>query len=271
MTIAGQVKSYRRMRGLSAQQLADACASLGHPIQRSVLANLESGRRATVSIADLVVLSKALGVPPILLIYPVGAVAAVEVLPAEFRHPWSTLKWFVGESAYPAEDEVTPRGSGGGTPEDNQAFFDTASTLMFFREHDRIVFDWLWEHPRLRIIEEAYAKSDSESERKILSDNLAGAKKRLAELERQLLPESRNHMRDAGVVPPPLPAPLAHLIGESDYVVYERVDRAGRVRERRVVDRGGQADHELIGLRPEWAELGAPFRERPSDFNLDEE
>jgi transcriptional regulator with XRE-family HTH domain len=68
------------------------------PIQRSVLANLESGRRTTVNLAELLVLAAALGVPPVTLLFPAGYVRDVEVLPGVRKDPVVATDWFVGES-----------------------------------------------------------------------------------------------------------------------------------------------------------------------------
>ena len=61
-TVAREVRRYRESQRpkMSAQQLADRTAELGAPIPRSVLANLESGRRETVSVAEILVLAAAL-------------------------------------------------------------------------------------------------------------------------------------------------------------------------------------------------------------------
>ena len=58
-TVAQRVKELRKRRNWSARQLADRCAELGAAgLDRSVLANLESGRRRTVSIDEVFVLRK---------------------------------------------------------------------------------------------------------------------------------------------------------------------------------------------------------------------
>lgn len=51
--------------------LAAACERLGHPIAVQVLHNLETGRRTTVPVTDLLALARALDVPAVLLIAPV--------------------------------------------------------------------------------------------------------------------------------------------------------------------------------------------------------
>lgn len=90
---------------MSAQQLSDACAEIGHPIARSVLANFESGRRPTVSVPELLVLAKALEVPPIALVFPVGYEEETEVLPGRVEHPVTGLRWASGEGFLPEEGE----------------------------------------------------------------------------------------------------------------------------------------------------------------------
>ena len=66
-SVGRQVKRYRARPELrlSAQALSDRTAQLGHEVKRSVIANLESGRRGTVTLADVFVLAQALMVPPI--------------------------------------------------------------------------------------------------------------------------------------------------------------------------------------------------------------
>ena len=79
------------------QQLADQTAELGMPIPRSVLANLESGRRDTISVAEVLVLAAALDVAPIDLICPVGFDEQTEMLPGALMDPLSAMRWFTGE------------------------------------------------------------------------------------------------------------------------------------------------------------------------------
>lgn len=62
--VARRVRDLRDERGMSAQKLSDACTELGHPIHRSVLANLENGRRGTLDVCELFVIARALGVAP---------------------------------------------------------------------------------------------------------------------------------------------------------------------------------------------------------------
>lgn len=82
---------------MSVQKLADATAELGMEIPRSVLANFESGRRETVSVAEVLVLAAALNVAPIELICPVGYDKEIEVLPGHSLDPLGAMRWFTGE------------------------------------------------------------------------------------------------------------------------------------------------------------------------------
>jgi len=96
--VAREVRRYRERQRpkMSAQQLADRTAELGMPIPRSVLANLESGRRETVSVAEVLVLAAALNVAPTELICPVGFDKQTEMLPGRAMDPLAARRWFTG-------------------------------------------------------------------------------------------------------------------------------------------------------------------------------
>ena len=65
-TVAARVQELRRKRGWSAEALAEECADLGMPaLNRSVIANIESGRRTYVSVEELLTLAYALDVAPV--------------------------------------------------------------------------------------------------------------------------------------------------------------------------------------------------------------
>lgn len=96
--VAEQVRRYRQSAGLSTQKLSDRCAEIGYPIPRSVLANLETGRRPMVSLAELFVLGSALNVSPVLLMLPIGQAPDVEVLPGLRLPVDEALEWLTGYS-----------------------------------------------------------------------------------------------------------------------------------------------------------------------------
>ncbi|SED25953.1 Helix-turn-helix domain-containing protein [Streptomyces sp. 2231.1] len=103
LSVAQEVRRHRHAQGLSAQQLADRCAEIGMPIQRSVLANLESGRRTTINLAEVLVLAFALQVPPGVLMFPVGYEQDVEVLPDAWVEPATAIDWLAGNAFFTTE------------------------------------------------------------------------------------------------------------------------------------------------------------------------
>ncbi|MDX3854203.1 helix-turn-helix transcriptional regulator [Streptomyces sp. AK02-01A] len=103
--VAGEVRRRRREMGWSAQDLADRCEQLGHPIPRNVIANMESGRRANLPLVDVMVLAAALETYPVCLIFPVGYVDRTQELPFQDLVPtWNALRRFTGEEDVPMYD-----------------------------------------------------------------------------------------------------------------------------------------------------------------------
>jgi len=88
---------------MSAQKVADACTALGVPIERSVLAGLENRRRSIVTVAEVIALARVLDVSPLSLIFPVGSVESVEVLPGVQTDPFTAAQWFAGEKPFPGD------------------------------------------------------------------------------------------------------------------------------------------------------------------------
>lgn len=97
--VGREVLRHRHRRKLSAQQLADRTAELGMPVPRSVLADLEAGKRDTIAAAEVLVLAAALGVAPTELICPVGFDEQIELLPGRMMDPLQAARWVDGELA----------------------------------------------------------------------------------------------------------------------------------------------------------------------------
>lgn len=86
----------RRLRGkTSTQALADRTAQLGYAVSRSVLSDLENGRRRHVTIAELMVLARALNTTPIALLFP-DPDGEIEILPGVKSDQGFALQWFSG-------------------------------------------------------------------------------------------------------------------------------------------------------------------------------
>ncbi|OFR92061.1 hypothetical protein HMPREF2860_05130 [Corynebacterium sp. HMSC064E10] len=82
--IGRAVDARRQELGLSAQALSDKTAELGHKISRSAIADYSNeNRRPRVSVADLLVLARALDMPPLYLLFPNPAGETVTYLPGE--------------------------------------------------------------------------------------------------------------------------------------------------------------------------------------------
>ncbi|GAA4630045.1 hypothetical protein GCM10023196_053790 [Actinoallomurus vinaceus] len=159
---------------MSAQQLADACATLGFPLQRSVLANLENGRRPTLNLSELLVLARALKAPPILLVFPLGEADRVEVVPGHELDTWEAVKWFAGEMPFP-----------GGDQDEVNAWIEASKPIALYREHDRLV-----EGVQLAIRESAPGSG------RVLRESLR---------------KYRERFRQRGLTPPDLPPELQHV------------------------------------------------------------
>lgn len=92
--IATQVREHRKARKWSAQRLSDACAELGMEFPRSTLADLETGRRSHISVAEFLVLARALDVGPIDLLMRPERDEAVELLPGTSLSAADAADWF---------------------------------------------------------------------------------------------------------------------------------------------------------------------------------
>jgi len=174
LDVAREVQRWRKIRGLSTEKLAERCAGLGNPIHRSVLAKLESGHRESVTASDLITLGRALNVPPLLLLYPVGREPEVEALPGVRADPWDAAKMFTGEMG---DDGAAPR---------------AAEDVGLFREHDRMLRAW----------ERAREQPVSAGDGEISAISLAEV----------ALISIRARMRDRGLMPPEVPRALAAVL-----------------------------------------------------------
>ena len=69
-SIAAEIRRHRKQRKWSAQRLSDECANLGLEIPRTAISDLENGRRRFISVAEFLVIAKALQVEPADLLPP---------------------------------------------------------------------------------------------------------------------------------------------------------------------------------------------------------
>lgn len=131
--IAAQVKRLREAQRMPITQLSERMGELGKPIARLGISDLEKGKRK-VDVDELVALAKALGVPPLLLILPVGSEPETEVLPGIVRDTWDAAQWFTGEAPFTRNDS-----------QDFNEWALGARPLDMAREHERLLMNWRME------------------------------------------------------------------------------------------------------------------------------
>jgi transcriptional regulator with XRE-family HTH domain len=205
--IAEAVRWHRKRRGMSAQQLADECARLGYAVPRSVLTNLENGRRETVSVPEWLVLAAALRVGPLLLVFPVGRFDEIEPLPDVTVSPWDAVKW---------AETGRMLGIDGGP------FQEDAELIGQYRRHEEFVRTWEQSRTsgrqireRLEMPNEWLVEHDAHPAE--IRAELAEAKQR-EEHAALMVKQVRAALTRAGVHLPPLPPSLAAVVGELEDV-----------------------------------------------------
>ena len=102
--VASELKRLRAEH--TVQWLSDRTAELGHRISRSRISDLERGDRGgPLGVAELIVLAKALRIPPLLLLYPAMSAGEVEVLAGHRASSRQAAQWFSGHAPYRATDD----------------------------------------------------------------------------------------------------------------------------------------------------------------------
>ncbi|WP_101258381.1 helix-turn-helix transcriptional regulator [Streptomyces barkulensis] len=188
--VAGEVRRRRKEMGWSAQDLADRCERLGHPIPRNVIANMESGRRASLPLVDVMVLAAALETYPVCLIFPVGYVDRTQELPFQDLVPtWDALRRFTGEEEVPGYDA-------GLVPDFEHHASLVQTALAALDEEERARFAAKTATSRAQ-------QEEAERKRTQYADQAISAKYSLRHLRRRL--------REDGATPPDLPPALGDV------------------------------------------------------------
>ncbi|GAA4980706.1 hypothetical protein GCM10023205_57210 [Yinghuangia aomiensis] len=177
--VGTQVRNYRKQLGMTAQDLADACAELGLEIPVKAVTNIETGRRASLGVGELLVLARALNVGPVGLVFPLGHRATVEAFPGREIPVWDAVAWFTEETPL---EEPAPRGS-------------ARATIDAFRMHAQAAYTAI---TSLRICEER---------RRTPGTSVVHAEAMLAD-DVRALHEIRSRMSASGLVLPPWPEGL---------------------------------------------------------------
>lgn len=108
-TISTAVHHLRGQR--SAQWLSDRTHELGYRVTRSVITDLENGRRRHVTTSELLILSVALDVAPLCLLYPALPDGQVEAVPGVEVSSWTAYRWVAGETPLAPASAATGIGS----------------------------------------------------------------------------------------------------------------------------------------------------------------
>lgn len=198
-----EVRRYRRERGMSTDQFAAAVTELGLRYSRSQVTNLEAGRRDSITNGELIAFGRVLNVPPLILMFPVGHVAEVELVPHSAVATWEALRWFTGEPP-----QTFSRGKA-------DPWLAAAEPLRQHRQHQRLMDD-LDRHERRRVSAFLVKMTPADQEppspvELAAAEELMKSEERAArEVEAQLT-ELRQQMRERGYQAPPLPELRAYL------------------------------------------------------------
>lgn len=193
--IVEAIREARKTAGLTAAAVAQGCALRGLTgISTQSLKNLESGRKTSITVADLLVLADVLGIPPITLLFPVGSSATVEVLPGKEVSAWDALVWFTGEEP---RHQPTPEGT-------------AREILDVFRHHGDLMTAAM---ASMAMAKEQRRTADTTLDRHRKSKlwaRVAGYEEHIVEDCKELR-SFRTHMRERKLEPPVLPYELAFV------------------------------------------------------------
>jgi len=139
----------RLRRTRTAQWLADRTKELGYPLTRTVISDLEVGRRRYVTVPELIVIARALDTAPVALLYPYPYIDGdkIQVLPApEGEEPRllpkiDAVQWFSGVL------DIFPLSNLGMSLVDQSNYFSNLQGL----ERARKVFDLFLRNQRLSV------------------------------------------------------------------------------------------------------------------------
>lgn len=189
------MREARKAAGLTMGEVAQGCADRGlTEITEQSVKNLESGRKASMTIADFVVLADVLGVPPVTLLFPLGTSATVEVLPGQEVSTWDALAWFTGETPM---DQPAPEGT-------------ARDVLDVFRNHGDLVSAATASTALAKERRRAASTTLDRARRATLLERAEGYEEHAFE-DCQELRAFRGRMRERGLVPPALPDELAFV------------------------------------------------------------
>lgn len=230
--VAANLRRIREEKRLTYAAISARLERLKRPIPVLGLRRIEKGERR-VDVDDIAALAAALGVPPMLLIFPLGDATWVDILPDQPVATWLAVRWFIGDIPLPPLWEGKSPQPTARDDEAMKAWQTGARAIVMYREHDRLTGLWaaatLDAKGNLRMAEGA--ASDAAREKYLAEAD--AARKHAAAVERQIALH-RFYMRRHGVNPEPLPVELANL--DEDRIVYGEPIEGQAFRIRQVED-----------------------------------
>lgn len=100
--VGRRLQRLRNGHHLTASALSRKCAELGLPLDRNVIAKLETGHRQSVTLDEILVLAAALGEPPAHLAFGWDT---AEILPGRRVQSSTAANWFTGTPLLPGDSE----------------------------------------------------------------------------------------------------------------------------------------------------------------------
>lgn len=192
-TVAARIRRLRDERSWSAARLSERCAELGLDLPRDVIANIENGRRTSVTVEELIGLALALDTSPVVLLLPLGDEERVSLTQTMTMHPHLALEWFAGEeyAQYfhvdePWDGERLPHG------QDRAAWLSSTRALRYFRNLRTAQEEM---HDAAAAVHRAEFTKDTTAEQDARSRYAATL---------EAMAEVRSAMRDAGLATPSL-------------------------------------------------------------------
>ena len=208
--VAETVVRRRKALGVTREQLAAKCAALGDDkLTIAALESIETGRndkqgrrRRRISVDELLILARALNVPPVALLFPLDA-ADSEPLPGTHAQPWEATAWVTGEQPPPA-----PFAHDG--QEECDRWRSATEPLRLYRDHARKLDGWETSTKRAERseVEALEARTDTET---TLHTTIADEQRKQANYFAASLAVPRDRLRALGCTPPELPEALAYL------------------------------------------------------------
>lgn len=173
----------RKLRGdRSGLWLSNETAKAGHRVSRTTISELESGKRKSVTTAELCVLAWVLKVPPIQLLYPDLPDGQVEIVPGEWVSSIVAATWFGGETTF--EPELDREIRDGADREEFRASLAPSRGARLIR----LSRERLSREEEIKWLSKTAARMSDEPEvAKQFVDRISGEEARISAINRELL------------------------------------------------------------------------------------